>query len=425
VTLSDASSATATFTAPTASATLAFTLSTTDDRGATHADSVTVTVLALVIPPPDPAPAIARQPNNPLALEHGSAMMFVAASGENLNYEWRRASGAVMKTGPEPFMLRTGLSMLDNGDCYYVVVSNNSGTATSEQGCLTVEEIDWVLDPSDDPENDDDTSYAMGYGEALMSIAQLVTGPFTGYVGDTMRVGFPMEFGPPQPCYLGSYEGTTIDGRMVAPGSPLPPVGHHTLSEAWDECRTDPDDTDSQGGAYLVEYDFPQTWGVGTLTIHVSDRYFNGTVHANIVAHDVNGNRSDDIEITIADNFSVGDMKTSAEQSITVDRRYTSDGLKVDDAYVNFSAPMHAFDANGGAGTLFAKQGGSFHLHQDFGGGDDGEPDFTASGVMVVGHSTYVLASLEPSGNHSGWHFGLLPDEECPEGYICVDPPVP
>ena len=94
-----------------------------------------------------------------------SAMMFVAVSGEDLTFELRRSSGAVMKTGPEPFMLRTGLSMLDNGDCYYVVVSNNSGTATSEQGCLTVEEIDWVLDPSDDPENEDDTNYALGFGE--------------------------------------------------------------------------------------------------------------------------------------------------------------------------------------------------------------------------------------------------------------------
>jgi hypothetical protein len=425
VTLNNANSATATFTAPTASATLAFSFTSTDDRGAAQVDSVTVTVLAVVVPPPNPAPVIARQPNNPLSLEHGSAMMFVAVSGEDLTFEWRRASGAVMKTGPEPFMLRTGLSMLDNGDCYYVVVSNNSGTATSEQGCLTVEEIDWVLDPSDDPENEDDTNYALGFGEALMHIAQTVTGPFTGYVGGTMRVGFPMGYGPPQNCYRGSYEGTIIDGVMVTPASGLPPLGHHTLSESWDDCFIDPDDTNSRGGAYLVEYDFPQTWGVGTLTIHVSDRYFNGTVRANIIAHNVNGSRSDDIEITIADNFSVGDLKTTSEHSIMVDRRYARDGLNVEDVYVDFSSPMAAFDANGGAGTLFAKQGGFFHLHQDFGGGDDGEPDYTSSGVIVVGLSTYVLAALEPSGSPSGWHFGLLPDDDCPEGYICVDPLVP
>ena len=102
VTLSNANGATATFTAPSAAATLTFNLVATDNRGATHSDSVSVTVNAVVVNPPPPAsPVIARQPNHPLALEHGSAMMFVHASGENLTYEWRRATGAVMKTGPE------------------------------------------------------------------------------------------------------------------------------------------------------------------------------------------------------------------------------------------------------------------------------------------------------------------------------------
>lgn len=422
VTLADATSATATFPAPVAAAVLTFDLTATDNRGATHVDSVMVTVQVLVNPPPLTAPAIARQPNNPLSLEHGSAMLFVAASGTGLTYEWRRASGAVMKSGPEPFLLRTGLSMADNGDCYYVVVSNDAGTATSESGCLTVEGIDWVLDPSDDPDSGDDRSYALGFGETLMKITQTVTGPLTAHVGGALRLGFPTQFGPPEQCFMGSYGGTTIDGQMITPGAVLP-LGHHTLSEAWDDCLTDLDDTSRQTGAYLVEYDFPQTWGVGTLTIHVSDRYFNGTVQASIVAIETSLGKSDEIEITIGDDFSAGDMKTSGEKSITVDRRYSSDGLKVDEAYVDFDVLMTAFDANGGAGTIGVRQGSFFHLRQHFGEGDDSEPEFTSSGVMVVGLSGYVLATLEPSGTQSGWGFRVLPDEECPEGYICADPP--
>src|SRR5919108_768683 len=74
VTLSDAGSATPTFTAPSATTTLTFELTATDDRGATHVDSVVISVL-LVTRPPDDGPAIARHPNNPVALEHGSALM--------------------------------------------------------------------------------------------------------------------------------------------------------------------------------------------------------------------------------------------------------------------------------------------------------------------------------------------------------------
>jgi hypothetical protein len=422
VTLGSANSATATFTAPAATTTLAFELTATDNRGATHVDAVTVTVLAIVNPPLDPAPAIARHPNNPLSLERGSAMMFVAASGDDLVYEWRRASGTVVKTGPEPFLLVTNLNTSEDGDCYYVVVSNDMGIATSEPGCLTVEDIDWILNPSDDPDSGDDQSYALGFGEALMRLAQTVTGPLTGSTGGTRALGFPMEFGPPMDCYMGSYGGTVIDGVMVAPGAPLP-LGHHTLSEAWDECRTDADDTSAQTGAYLVEYDFPQTWGIGTLTIHVSDSYFNGTLHASVVANDTSFGASDEIEITIAEDFSVGDMKTAAEKSVTVDRRYTNDGLKVDEAYVDFDVNMSAYDADGPAGSIGVRQGSFFHLRQHFDDGDDGEPDYTSGGVMVVENRGYVLATLKPSGAPTGWGFGLLPEEECPEDYICVDPP--
>jgi hypothetical protein len=424
VTLSNANGATPTFIAPGAAASLAFDLTATDDRGATHVDSVSVTVTAIIDPPPPTTPLIGRHPENPISMEHGSAMLFVAASGEDLTYEWRRASGTVMKTGPEPFLLRTGLGMLDNGDCYYVVISNDAGIATSEQGCLTVEEIEGELDPSDDPASADDYEYAHAYGGTLMSIAQMVAGPLTGYTGSAMRVGVPMFAAPPRQCHQGSLGGTTIDG-VLATSQALLPLGHHTITEAADNCYEDPDDETPQHGGVMVEYDFPETFGVGTLTIHSATPYFNGTVHATLVANNDGGLRSDDIEIAIADNFSSGYVKATSEQSITIDRRYASDNLRIDDVYLDFDASLTGYDEEGSVGTLFANQGGFFHLHQDFGGGDDGVPDFTSSGIIVVGLSTYILAALEPSGGHNGWSFGDVAEEGCPDGYVCVDPPTP
>jgi hypothetical protein len=419
VTLANAASPTATFTAPSATATLTFELTATDDRGAAHVDTVVVSVL-LLTPPPDNGPAIARQPNNPIALEHGSAMLFVAASGEDLTYEWRRAGGTVVKSGPEPFLLLTNLFTSENGDCYYVVVSNDDGIETSEQGCLTVDNIDWRLDPSDDPENGDDRGYALGFGDSLMKITQTVTGPLTGRSGGA--IGFPLEFGPPEDCWMGSYGGAVIDGVMWTPGATLP-LGRHTLSEAWDECLTDPDDTSAQTATYLVEYDFPQTWGVGTITIHVSERYFNGSLHAMVTSTGSGGTRADEFEIVIPQDFSAGDLKTMNEHSISVERRYTSDGLSVDEAFVDFDVLMSAFDADGSAGTIGARQGTFFHLRQHFDDGDSGEPEFSSTGAMVVATGQYALATLEPSGTHLGWSFRLLPEDECPEGYVCVDQP--
>jgi hypothetical protein len=419
VTLGSANSATATFTAPPGPATLAFDLTVTDDRGATHVDSVQVSVLIIVNPPPMLAPSIGQQPNHPRALEHGSAMMFVAAAGDDLTYEWRSASGTVVKTGDDPFLLLTNLLTNQDDDCYYVVVSNEHGTATSEQGCLDVENIDWILDPSDDPANADDRGYALGFGEALMKITQTITGPLTGIVGGLL--GFPQQFGPPESCYMGSFGGATIDGVMVEPGATLP-LGHHTLSESWNECYTDVDDTDPQTGAYLVEYDFPLVWGAGTLTLHVSEPYFNGTLQADVVTSGSGASRSEEFEITILDDFSVGDMKAVNEHSISVDRRYASDGLFVDEAYVTFQVLMNAFDANGGAGTIGVRQGNFFHLRQNFDDGDNGEPEFSSTGTMLVATGSYALALLEPSGTHRGWGFRLLPDEECPAD-TCADLP--
>ncbi len=422
VTLTNGSSASASFTAPSAAATLVFSLTVTDDRGATHFDSVSVTVTA---GNSSSAPAIARHPNNPIALEHGSAMMFVAASGNDLTYEWRRSSGTVVKTGPEPFLLVTNLFLSQNDDCYYVVISNASGAATSNEGCLTVEEIDWHFDPSDDNQNDD-WAYASGYGNMLFTVAQMITGPFTGTVGFAapapVRLGFPLNSGPPEPCHIGSYGGLTIDGVMMTANEPLP-IGHHVISESWDDCYESNDDTDPDRGAYMVEYDFPEVWGVGTITLHVSRDYFNGTVHANVQGFLNDGFRSEEIEITFADDFSAGDMKASPNDSISVDRRYTSDGLKVDDAYVNFQAILSIFDDDGGAGLVSGSSGG-FHLHQNFGEGDEEIEQFTWTGYVDVSTTSYHLARLEPSGADRGWSLHPVPEEECPAD-TCAEPPTP
>lgn len=424
VTLANANSATATFTAPVEAATLVFTLTVTDDQGAIHTDSVTVTVTLVVNPPPPIAPKITRQPNDVLALEHGAAMMMVAASGNNLNYEWRRASGTVVKTGPEPFYFRTGLFTSDDGDCYYVVVSNSLGTATSDQACLTVEDIDWNLDPSDDPENGDDRSYALGFGGALMKLTQAITGPLTGGVGpgSGLRLGFPLQFGPPENCSMGSFGGTTLDGVMVAPGATLP-LGKHTLSESWDECRADLEDNFAKTGTYMVEYDFPQTWGVGTLTLHISEPYINGTLQATVTSTGTGGSRIDQIEITIAEDFSFGDLETTGAQEIEVERRYRSDGLAVDEIFIEFDVIMRAYDQDGSAGMLGIRHGDFFHLRQHFDEGDSGGPQYTISGTMVVSMGQYALATLEPMLTGTGWGFHVIPDEECPEGYTCADLP--
>ncbi|HET9863458.1 MAG TPA: PKD domain-containing protein [Steroidobacteraceae bacterium] len=419
VTLLNANGATATFTAPASAATLGFDLTVTDNRGATHVDSVVVTVTAIVNPPVLLAPSIGQQPNNPRAIEHGSAMLVVAAAGSDLTYEWRRASGTVVKSGPEPYLLLAGLSTNDDDDCYYVVVSNDLGTATSEQGCLTVENIDWYLDPSDDPDSNDDYGYALGFGEGVMKMTQTVTGPLTGSVGG--QLGFPLQFGPPESCYMGSYGGTTIDGVPVA-AEVAPPLGHHTLSESWNECYTDADDTRPQNGAYLVEYDFPQAWGVGTLTLHVSEPYFNGTLQAEVVTSGSGTTRAEEFQITILEDFSFGELQIVNDKSIDVERRYASDGISVDEADVIFHVSMAGFDANGSVGTLTIRGNDIFHLRQHFAEGDSGEPEFSSTGTLLVEIGRYALALLQPSGTYQGWGVRTVPPEECPAD-VCADLP--
>jgi hypothetical protein len=117
-------------------------------------------------------------------------------------------------------------------------------------------------------------------------------------------------------------------------------------------------------------------------------------------------------------------MEGSVNDSVTVDRRYTSDDLKIDTAYVNIHAILSAFDANGAAGLLSGSSGG-FHLFQHFGAGDEEIEEFTWTGSVDVSTSSYHLAKLEPSGTQSGWSLHPVPEEECPVDICAEDPTTP
>ena len=423
LTLANTSGATLTFTAPVIAANLAFDFIVTDNHGGTHVDSVSVTVTPLIVQPPPPAaPMIGRQPGDARAYQLASALIFVAASGDDLIYEWRRSSGAVVKTGPEPFLLRSNLPLHSNGDCFYVVISNSAGAVTSEEGCLTVEPLGEV-EPPEGSELLDNPHIAGGFGEVLMEITQFMVGPLTGV---TLGHHLGLRLGPslPYQCHLGSYGGLTIDGVLQTVPGPLP-LGQHSVTVAWDDCHDDPDDTIPRNGGFMVEYDFPDTLGVGTFTVHRSEDFINGTVHATVVANNVNGDISEDIEITLADNFSVGGFEALSPQSITIERRYDDDDMRIEQASLDLTdVGLRVYLDDDSTANVHPRQGGFFLLHQEFDGGDDGVPDHSSTGLMVVGTIDRIIASLEASGSTNGWYLDLMPPDECPEGYICVEPPV-
>lgn len=415
VPLDDANAATASFLAPSTPALLTFQLTVTDDLGATHSDSVSVNVII----PSDTAPVIGRHPNNPITLEHGSAMLIAGASGEDLTYEWRRG-GTVVKTGPEPFLLLENLATYHTNDCYYVVVINEHGSATSEEGCLTVEPIDWLLDRTDDPNNGDDRAYAMNYGMTLMKMAQTLLGPLTGVPANV--TGFTLNFGPPDNCASGTYDGATLDGIPVTPGT-LPPLGRHVISSAWTECYEDIEASSSRHGAWLVEYDFPDAWGIGSVTMHLSEPYFNGTLQATITTTGTGVDRVDDIQFTIVEGFSSGDIKKNTTDDFSIQRHYGNNNA-VNQAIVNVTAVAFSmYDANGGAGNVGIREGGHMILSQNFDSSDSGDPEFSSNDIVLVASGGYLLAVLTPIGSYRGWGFSVMPEEECPEDAVCADLP--
>lgn len=440
VTLGGANSATASFVAPATAGTLTFQLTVTDNGGATHSDSVVVTVTASAPPPPPTvAPVIGRQPLSPNAFEHGSALLFVAASGEDLTYEWRRSPGAVVKSGPEPFLLLGSVNSSDDGDCYRVVVANAAGSVTSEAGCVTVWPLEMDLDPFDDEGagGEDDEVYASNFGNTLMSIAQLVAGPLTGpslaaYPGITGVVsGVPAGLQSGFSCHSGEYLGATLDGVSVATAA-LVPIGSHTISVAWDQCRETSDDGEASTGGMLVEYDFPVRLGEGTITFYLSGYGYNltvvnGILRATITAHADTGR--DEIAITVEEDFSSAGLKVTSTfpQTISIRRDYSNDGMLMDDTRIDFDVLMTAYDAEGIAGTIFQDAAGDIRLQQNQSGGDSGQPTHVSTGEFSVGLSGgFHLARLRAVHGNLGWVFAVQPPEECPgerDNEVCIDLP--
>ncbi len=426
VTMTGANTGTPTFTAPAAAGMLVFQLTVSDNQGATHADSVTVSVSSLA------APVIARHPANVVAYEHGIALLFVAAQGENLNYEWHYSSGALWTSGPEPYMVRgggAGLQMSSDGDCYYVIVSNAAGSVTSEEGCLTVVEIEGDMDPSDDDPLDNG-SLAQAWGDAMLSVSFAAAGPHTGggFPGNHSMV--PHLVGPGNRCPGGEVLAATLDGVAVTQATALP-LGQHTITQVWDDCENgDPDEPRVQSGGVMISYDFPTIFGEGTYTMYFSghgERHvfsgsyeiLNGILHVtNARSVGPTGLIHDEIEMTLEPYFCAGPLREEPHASpstIRLDRRYDDSGTVATDAEFDFDVSWNAYEWDGWLGTVYGSIGaGSVELHYIPNAGD-GEISHTSDDyveVRMAGSDTWYLGRIRASGDATGWRFVV--DE--PEG---------
>lgn len=437
VTLSAPNTGTTTFTAPAVAASLVFELTVTDDLGATHTDTVTVVVTVNAAS----APKIVRQPIGPSTIHHGSALFFVVASGEDLTYEWRGPFGFV-KSSPEPFLLRTGVDPADDGRCYYVVISNAAGSVTSDEACVTVGDIgDAVLDPFDENLGDDE-AVANSYANTLLWLAEQVSGGFTvpsfaALTGTSgIHSGVPRAVEAGESClHSGSFDGSTFDDAIVTTGALLP-IGRHTVTLAWSDCRTTSDDFYAEDGGLRIDYDFPVRFGEGSVTYYFSGYRdaqgrgpLNGIVQVTSTVQGSPGNGlQDNFEIELGDDLSHGAEVVRLDPHISVERRYNDTGSFADHASVAFNVAMQTYDGGGSAGMIYerSESAASFILRFDEnGGGGDGESSpFTSLGIMSVGldiGQTFHLADLELT-HDSTWRFTVIPQEECPAD-VCAEPP--
>ena len=99
------------------------------------------------------APSITTQPGNATVKIGETATFTIAASGDNLTYQWQinrnNGKGFVDITGADKASYTTGVAdMLCNGYKYQCVISNSAGSVTTNAATLTVTES---TTPSPDP----------------------------------------------------------------------------------------------------------------------------------------------------------------------------------------------------------------------------------------------------------------------------------
>jgi hypothetical protein len=429
VTLAGAASAAASFTAPTSAAVLEFRLTVTDNQGASHSDTVAVNVRAIA------APAIAHHPNDVRAFEHATALFFVHATGEDLSYEWRYTSGVVAKAAsPEPFYIRgtgNGLSMVSNGECFRVVVSNSVGSVTSEPACLEVHPVDGDIDVTDE-NNGDDYSLATAYGNAVLNIIQESAAVITGGVGPLNRTVVPRIVGPGKRCQGGGeFAGAAFDGQAVSQLTNLP-LGRHTVSLVWRDCANgDPDEPSEEVGAVMIAYDFPTVFGVGSFTLYFSGygddwRVLNGILEVTLARGTSPGGwPTDEIVMTLQRDFSAADLKCECnfESEITLTRKMNMAETVITDAELDFNPGFDVWDEDGFVGNMHknATSSNDIDLHFDPDVGDTGVPASTSEGSFDIGLGTsygsgsYLLGTIiaGPGGNSgAGWVFHVDPPDE-------------
>ena len=105
----------------------------TDDNGSTNSNAATLTVTALT-------PTIDTQPQNATVFETQTASFTVAAtaSGGSLSYQWYDASDDSALVGETDATLQVTTVLGDNGNTYYVIVTDGNGSVQSNTVTLTV-----------------------------------------------------------------------------------------------------------------------------------------------------------------------------------------------------------------------------------------------------------------------------------------------
>jgi hypothetical protein len=357
---------------------------------------------------------IVRQPKAVEVLDHGSALFFVVATGAGLSYEWRSPSGTVVKSGPEPFFLRDGLDVdTDDDDCWEVTVSNAGGSVVSDTACVSIAEIAYDFN-EDGGSFEADGDMAEAFGNALLRLIAASIGNLTG----PRPFGLTFLYSPLVPGGACGYSGDrldpTLDGAQVTAVTPLP-LGQHTVSLTWNECRQSPDDTLGTNGALLMTYDFPTEVGVGTYTMHLSGyRGLNGTIEITVQrSTDASNRQIDDIRITPQLNFTIDGLVLFKQGDLGPDRidivrRLDSSGPVpvVDRTSVQFNdLDLSFYDSDGIVASISDTSGGSTVFNSD--GTATGDLEIYTTTGPLASPLTEFMGTLVPTGDGSTWSLEL------------------